>query len=124
MILVFCLKTTKTIKIYFFKNFPSNEKLKETIRSNLKRRKIRINNEAIKSNLNPPKKNNQNNKIINILSLNMRKEKILNPNKSLKIGNIISKTNINNIRGIKSKKPVISIKKPKKENNNNNIEKR
>ena len=121
LILVFCLKTTKTIKIYLFKNFPSNEKLKETMRSNLKRRKNRINNVAINSNFNPPKKNNQNQnkKIINILSLNMGKEKKLNHNKSLKVGNIISKNNINNIRGIKSRKPAIRIKKPKKEYNSN-----
>ena len=126
LIFVFCLKTTKTIKIYLFKNFPSNEKLKETIRSNLKRRTIRINNETNNSNFNPPKKNNQNKnkKVINILALNMGKENKLKHSKYLKYENINSKNKLHKVRGIKSKTKIQKFvkKNPNKENNiiNNN----
>ena len=121
LIFVFCFKTVNTIKIEFFKNMPTNQKLKEDHRTNIKHNTIdRLNNNesnTISNNNNPPRKYKKNN-AINLLFFGSNKNKkkeneiikkldIINDNDNNKISNNIKTPN-------KSQNKYKSLRIPKK----------
>ena len=123
LIFIFCFKTINTIKIDFFKNFPTKQKLKEIYRSNLKHNQNNnntISNDILKVN-HPPKNKNTINLYLNgkksdfdsLIKINKvhlnqnNNNKIVNNNVSVYDANKIKNRETNKIKTSRTKNQLI-----------------